>query len=183
MNALLATAACHAMGVPGGSAAASLTLLPPVEGRMERVDGGPGRVRAIVDYAHTPDALLRVLDTLAQLKPAGGRLGVVFGCGGDRDASKRPEMGRIAEERADMVILTSDNPRGEDPERILDDIERGMSGRRYRRITDRGEAIGAAVGELGESDILLVPVKEENYIRRVWESGCFFRIGSFCSSP
>jgi len=174
MNALLATAACHAMGVPGGSAAASLTLLPPVEGRMERVDGGPGRVRAIVDYAHTPDALLRVLDTLAQLKPAGGRLGVVFGCGGDRDASKRPEMGRIAEERADMVILTSDNPRGEDPERILDDIERGMSGRRYRRITDRGEAIGAAVGELGESDILLVAGKGRELYQESMGKRVFF---------
>lgn len=141
---------------------------------MERVDGGPGRVRAIVDYAHTPDALLRVLDTLAQLKPAGGRLGVVFGCGGDRDASKRPEMGRIAEERADMVILTSDNPRGEDPERILDDIERGMSGRRYRRITDRGEAIGAAVGELGESDILLVAGKGRELYQESMGKRVFF---------
>jgi len=174
MNALLAAAACYAMGVPGGAVAASFPFLPSVEGRMERVDGGPGRPRAIVDYAHTPDALQRALQTLACLKPTGGRLAVVFGCGGDRDVSKRPEMGRIAEQLADMVILTSDNPRSEDPERILDDIERGMSGRRHRRIADRGMAISKAVGELGERDILLVAGKGRELYQECMGKRMFF---------
>ncbi|KAA6233289.1 UDP-N-acetylmuramoyl-L-alanyl-D-glutamate--2,6-diaminopimelate ligase [Chlorobium phaeovibrioides] len=183
MNALLAAATCHAMGVSGGAAAASFPFLPPVQGRMERVDGGPGRVRAIVDYAHTPDALQRVLQTLARLKPVGGRLAVVFGCGGDRDASKRPVMGRIAEELADMVILTSDNPRSEDPERILDDIEQGMSCIGHRRIADRGTAISTAVAELGELDILLVAGKgresyQESMGKRVFFSDREFLLNS-----
>ncbi len=184
MNALLAAATCHAMGVSGGAAAASFPFLPPVQGRMERVDGGPGRVRAIVDYAHTPDALQRVLQTLARLKPVGGRLAVVFGCGGDRDASKRPVMGRIAEELADMVILTSDNPRSEDPERILDDIEQGMSGIGHRRIADRGTAISTAVAELGELDILLVAGKgRESYQESMGKRVFFFGSGVSAQLP
>jgi UDP-N-acetylmuramoyl-L-alanyl-D-glutamate--2,6-diaminopimelate ligase len=109
------------------------------------------------DYAHTPDALERALDAVRPF--ARGRLIVVFGCGGDRDRGKRPVMGGIAERKADVAIVTSDNPRTEDPERILDDIESGMRGTNRERITDRREAIERAIDMAGADDVVLLAGK------------------------
>jgi UDP-N-acetylmuramoyl-L-alanyl-D-glutamate--2,6-diaminopimelate ligase len=109
------------------------------------------------DYAHTPDAMTRVLATLRPLTP--GRLILVFGCGGDRDRAKRPEMARIAVEGADLVVITSDNPRTEDPERIMDDMEAGMGGAHHLRITDREEAIQEALAGAGKGDTVLLAGK------------------------
>jgi UDP-N-acetylmuramoyl-L-alanyl-D-glutamate--2,6-diaminopimelate ligase len=109
------------------------------------------------DYAHTPDALERVLETLRPLTP--GRLLVLFGCGGDRDRGKRPLMGRIAAERSDLAFVSSDNPRTEDPERIIDDIVAGMGGAAYVRIADRREAIAKAINAARAGDTLLLAGK------------------------
>src|SRR5258705_5572567 len=119
-TALAAAACAWALGVKPETIAARLGTMPQVPGRLEIVNGRPTVLR---DYAHTPDALERAIDAVRPF--ATGRLIVVFGCGGDRDRGKRPEMGRIAEAGADRGIVTSDNPRTEDPERILDDIEAG----------------------------------------------------------
>ena len=119
------------------------------------------RPLVVVDYAHTPDALARTLaEARGLLGEAGGRLVCVFGCGGDRDQGKRPEMGRIASELADVVIATSDNPRGEDPERILDAIESGRasgSGRaEWLRLVDRRAAIQQAIGSAHAADVVVI---------------------------
>jgi UDP-N-acetylmuramoyl-L-alanyl-D-glutamate--2,6-diaminopimelate ligase len=109
------------------------------------------------DYAHTPDALERAL---AAVRPfTRGRLVVVFGAGGDRDKGKRPEMGAIAERLADHAIVTSDNPRTEDPEAILDDIERGMERSNHERVEDRREAIGRALKMADADDVVLLAGK------------------------
>src|SRR5881409_29922 len=121
-NILGAAAAAWALGVPSEAIAAGLAAVAPPPGRLERFDG-PG-FTVMVDYAHTPDALARVLTVLRPLTP--GRLVVVFGCGGDRDPGKRPMMGEAAARLSDVVILTSDNPRTEDPGRILDAVEAGV---------------------------------------------------------
>jgi UDP-N-acetylmuramyl-tripeptide synthetase len=159
MNVLEAAAAGVALGIDPRSACRSLSTVSAVEGRMERIASGKSGFNIFVDYAHTPDALQKALDTLASLKSPGSRLFVVFGCGGDRDRLKRPEMGRIASLTADCVILTSDNPRSEDPEDILDEIEQGIRGVSHHRISDRREAIGKALGMLSAGDILLVAGK------------------------
>ncbi|MEP7326429.1 MAG: cyanophycin synthetase, partial [Gemmatimonadota bacterium] len=109
------------------------------------------------DYAHTPDALERALSALRPLTT--GRLLVVFGCGGDRDTGKRPVMGRIATELADLPIVTSDNPRTENPDAIIDDVERGMGAKPHRRIADRREAIHAALKEARAGDTILLAGK------------------------
>jgi UDP-N-acetylmuramoyl-L-alanyl-D-glutamate--2,6-diaminopimelate ligase len=109
------------------------------------------------DYAHTPDALERALATLRPLTR--GRLIVVFGCGGDRDKGKRPLMGRIAAEGSDLAVATSDNPRTENPDAILDEVEQGMGGTYHLRITDRLEAIRQELGEARSGDTLLLAGK------------------------
>ncbi|MDR1812894.1 MAG: UDP-N-acetylmuramoyl-L-alanyl-D-glutamate--2,6-diaminopimelate ligase [Candidatus Fibromonas sp.] len=132
-----------------------------VPGRFEVVYNKDGR-RAIVDYAHTPDALERTLT--AARKICKGNLLLVFGCGGDRDKTKRPEMGAIAEKMADKIWLTSDNPRTENPEQILNDVEAGMSSAKHKRQADRRKAIKAAATELNPNDILIVAGKgHEDY--------------------
>jgi UDP-N-acetylmuramoyl-L-alanyl-D-glutamate--2,6-diaminopimelate ligase len=153
-NALAAALAAHALGVPAGEIAGRLARAPQVPGRLELLHESPAVLR---DYAHTPDALARALEAVRPF--ARGRLVVVFGCGGDRDRGKRPEMGAIAEARADEVIITSDNPRTEDPERILDDIEAGMTAGRHRRVEDRREAIRAAIAGAGPDDLVVLAGK------------------------
>jgi UDP-N-acetylmuramoyl-L-alanyl-D-glutamate--2,6-diaminopimelate ligase len=153
-NALGAAACAWAVGVTAGDVAARLGTLPQVPGRLEIVGSRPTVLR---DYAHTPDALERAI---AAVRPfTAGRLLVVFGCGGDRDRGKRPEMGRIAATRADLAIVTSDNPRTEDPERILDDIEAGMGGVRHERIEDRRDAIARALELASPDDLVLLAGK------------------------
>jgi UDP-N-acetylmuramoyl-L-alanyl-D-glutamate--2,6-diaminopimelate ligase len=136
----------------------------PVPGRTERYGGGR-RPLVVVDYAHTPDALENVLRTLRELmaskdSPAKrpGKLVCVFGCGGDRDRGKRPEMGRIAATLADEAIVTSDNPRSEDPQAIIDDILEGMNGN-SEAVADRAQAIESAVRRAGAGDVILVAGK------------------------
>ena len=138
-----------------------LSNLTPAEGRFDLVTGRKP-VFAVVDYAHTPDALFNVLSTLIQVRSAGQRIFCIVGCGGDRDRTKRPEMARIAVTIADEVILTSDNPRTENPEDILDQMWAGVPEERkdqVLRITDRREAIRTGVRMARPGDILLVAGK------------------------
>jgi UDP-N-acetylmuramoyl-L-alanyl-D-glutamate--2,6-diaminopimelate ligase len=153
-NALAAAAGAWALGVPASTIAARLASMPQVPGRLEIVHERPTVLR---DYAHTPDSLERAI---AAVRPfTRGKLIVVFGCGGDRDRGKRPEMGRIAVQGADLAIVTSDNPRTEDPERILDDIEAGMTGVAHERIEDRRDAIARALAHAGPDDLVLLAGK------------------------
>jgi UDP-N-acetylmuramoyl-L-alanyl-D-glutamate--2,6-diaminopimelate ligase len=153
-NALAAAAAALAVGLPLDTTAARLSTLPQVPGRLERVLDRPVVLR---DYAHKPDALDRALDAIRPFTR--GRIILVFGCGGDRDRGKRPIMGGIAERKADVVILTSDNPRTEDPERILDEIEGGMERRDHLRIEDRRDAIARAMSMALPGDVVLLAGK------------------------
>ena len=142
-------------GVEPGAALAACERLTGVPGRLQRAAVHPSGAPIYVDYAHTPDALETVLEAL---RPhARGRLVVVFGCGGDRDRGKRPLMGRIAERLADQVVVTDDNPRGEDPAEIRRQILRAC--RHAREIGDRAEAIQAAAEALAADDVLLIAGK------------------------
>ena len=153
-NALGALAVSVTLGVPLSALVTKLNDLPQVPGRLEVISHSPAVLR---DYAHTPDALERAL---AAIRPfVMRRLILVFGCGGDRDRGKRPEMGRAAEKGADVVIVTSDNPRTEDPERILDDIEAGMTRRDHERIENRRAAIAHALKEARPGDVVLLAGK------------------------
>jgi UDP-N-acetylmuramoyl-L-alanyl-D-glutamate--2,6-diaminopimelate ligase len=155
-NVLAAFAIATALGVEDKAIQDGIANLKAVPGRMEFIEG-PGR-RAVVDYAHTPDALERLLDDVRQLSK--GKLICVFGCGGDRDPGKRPEMGAIAGRFADIVIVTSDNPRTEDPLKIIEEIENGLiAGVRYEVIPDRSEAIHRAVALSARDDIIVVAGK------------------------
>lgn len=156
MNALAAAAAVLGMGESLDTVVARLASAPQVPGRMEWLVENPCVV--IRDYAHKPDALERVLASLRPITQ--GRLMVLFGCGGDRDRGKRPVMGRIAALGADLVIVTSDNPRTEDPERILDEIVAGLpEGAAFRRIPDRRQAIAWALDQGRAGDTLLLAGK------------------------
>jgi len=152
-NALGAAAAAWALGLPVEQIAERLSTLPQVPGRLERVLDAPAVLR---DYAHKPDALERALTAVRPF--TAGRLIVVFGCGGDRDRGKRPIMGEIAERLADVVILTSDNPRTEDPERILDEIESGMH-LAHERVEDRRAAIARALALASAGDVVILAGK------------------------
>ncbi|MGB9681736.1 MAG: UDP-N-acetylmuramoyl-L-alanyl-D-glutamate--2,6-diaminopimelate ligase [bacterium] len=146
-----------------------LSSIPPVKGRMERIDiGQPFTV--ILDYAHTPDALERILVTA---KMMGKRLIVVFGCGGDRDKGKRPIMGKIATMLADLAIITSDNPRSEDPKDIIRDILNGVKGNNYKVFEDRKEAIFFAIDSADEKDIVVIAGKgHETY--QIFKDGTIY---------
>jgi UDP-N-acetylmuramoyl-L-alanyl-D-glutamate--2,6-diaminopimelate ligase len=154
-NALAAAACALGMGRPVAEVAQRLAAAPQVPGRMERIAGRPCVV--LRDYAHTPDALERALATLRPL--TAGKLILVFGCGGDRDRGKRPIMGRIAAELADVAVVTSDNPRTEDPDAIIDDIETGMGSVPHLREADRREAIAVALHAAGPDDTVLLAGK------------------------
>ena len=141
-----------------------LSMLRPVSGRFETVVAKDGTT-AVVDFAHTPDALENIIKTIDELRQSGQRLIVVCGCGGDRDKSKRPVMGGMAAKMADVAIFTSDNPRTENPEDILREMEAGVeAGDKYLKITDRHEAIKTAVMLAEPRDIILLAGKgHENY--------------------
>lgn len=147
----------HARGLERPEISKRISALAPVPGRMQTMRDARGRC-AVIDYAHTPDALERLLASLRELTP--GRLLCVFGCGGDRDASKRAPMGRVAEALADQVILTDDNPRSEDGTAIIRDIQSGMGQpERSRVIRDRAAAIAAALAEAMPGDLVVVAGK------------------------
>ncbi|MDR0712137.1 MAG: UDP-N-acetylmuramoyl-L-alanyl-D-glutamate--2,6-diaminopimelate ligase [Prevotellaceae bacterium] len=154
------------LDAPCGEALRIISTLGAVAGRFEYVRS-PGGVTAIVDYAHTPDALKNVLSTINRLRRSGQQIITVVGCGGDRDRTKRPIMAREATENSDRVILTSDNPRSENPDAILSEMYAGVSDEARAKtlsITDRREAIKAAVTLAEKNDILLVAGKgHENY--------------------
>jgi UDP-N-acetylmuramoyl-L-alanyl-D-glutamate--2,6-diaminopimelate ligase len=153
-NALAAAASGFALGLSPDMIASRLATVPQVAGRLEIISTSPTVLR---DYAHTPDALERSLKTARAFTR--GKLIVVFGCGGDRDKGKRPLMGQIAERDADCAIVTSDNPRTEDADAIIDDIEAGMRASQHERVTDRLSAIRRAIDLAGEDDIVLLAGK------------------------
>ncbi|MCY2929150.1 MAG: UDP-N-acetylmuramoyl-L-alanyl-D-glutamate--2,6-diaminopimelate ligase [Planctomycetota bacterium] len=159
-NCLAAAGAGIALGVPMGDVVAALGATGNVRGRLERVDV-PAPYSVFVDYAHTDDALGNVLGALRPLLH-GGRVIVVFGCGGDRDRTKRPRMAAVAQDLADRVIVTSDNPRSERPEAIIEEILAGLSEQGRRRtdvVADRREAIEQALAQAAPGDIVLLAGK------------------------
>jgi UDP-N-acetylmuramoyl-L-alanyl-D-glutamate--2,6-diaminopimelate ligase len=144
-----------------------MSMLTNAKGRFEKVTGNKDRITGIVDYAHTPDALEKVLDTLYEIRKPGHKTITVVGCGGNRDKGKRPLMAKVAVVKSDMVILTSDNPRNEDPEVIIEEMEKGIE-KEYKnktlRIVDRKEAIRTACRLAEPGDIILVAGKgHESY--------------------
>ncbi|GHH36266.1 UDP-N-acetylmuramoyl-L-alanyl-D-glutamate--2,6-diaminopimelate ligase [Streptomyces candidus] len=157
-NALAALVSCHVLGHDLGALVAALGQMPPVPGRFERFETAEG-TSVVVDYAHSPDSLDKVLTSIRGY--ARGRVITVFGCGGDRDTTKRAEMGRIAGMHSDLCVLTSDNPRDEDPEAILDQIAPGLAstGTPFERLADRREAIAHALAAAGPEDTVLVAGK------------------------
>jgi UDP-N-acetylmuramoyl-L-alanyl-D-glutamate--2,6-diaminopimelate ligase len=160
-NLLSVYAAAELLGASKKEILTVLSNLYPVSGRLEVVKS-PGGISGIVDYAHTPDALLNVIDTLNKIREGGVQLITVVGAGGDRDKTKRPKMAAISAEGSSKVILTSDNPRSEDPEKILDDMEAGITPdlkRKTLRISDRREAIKTAVMLANPGDVILIAGK------------------------
>ena len=159
LNALCAIAVARRLGVDDDVIRPALAAAEVAPGRFQPIDAGQ-RFTAVVDYAHTPDSLESALRTARAL--TAGRLIVVFGAGGDRDSGKRPQMGRVASELADLMIVTSDNPRSEDPEVIIEAILSGIAaedGAAVEPVLDRGEAIASAVAQASEGDVLLVAGK------------------------
>jgi UDP-N-acetylmuramoyl-L-alanyl-D-glutamate--2,6-diaminopimelate ligase len=165
-NALLAAEAALTLGVDADEVAFGLTQAPPVPGRMEPVviEGEEHAFSVLVDYAHTPAGLEVVLNELAQLKRPGSRTVLVFGCGGNRDQAKRPLMGRVAVGLADLAIVTSDNPRDEDPLRIIEQVRSGIDSATDRRAEvvfepDRRRAIAIAIERAESGDVVLIAGK------------------------
>jgi UDP-N-acetylmuramoyl-L-alanyl-D-glutamate--2,6-diaminopimelate ligase len=164
-NILAAAATSMALGLPLEAITEGVRLLPGVPGRFEVVSEPDDEVTVVVDYAHTDDALRNLLETARPLSPK--RLVTVFGCGGDRDRTKRPLMGMVAARLSDVVVITSDNPRSEEPQRIIDEIKRGIpagsqSASRasdIRSIVDRREAIERAVEQSEPGDVVLIAGK------------------------
>jgi UDP-N-acetylmuramoyl-L-alanyl-D-glutamate--2,6-diaminopimelate ligase len=165
-NLLAVYGASFLLGAENKEILTILSDLDPVSGRLEVIKS-PSGISGIVDYAHTPDALMNVIETINKIREVGVQLITVVGAGGDRDRTKRPKMALISAEGSSKVILTSDNPRTEDPEKILDDMEEGISAdlrRKMLRIADRREAIKTAVMLAGHGDVILIAGKgHEDY--------------------
>ncbi|MBU0983431.1 MAG: UDP-N-acetylmuramoyl-L-alanyl-D-glutamate--2,6-diaminopimelate ligase, partial [candidate division Zixibacteria bacterium] len=160
-NALAAAAGGLACGVDLDAVVKGLEAATPVDGRLNAITcGQPFAV--YVDFAHTPDAITRLCETVRELTD--GRLLILFGCGGDRDKGKRPLMGTAATENSDFAIVTSDNPRSEDPLAIIEDVKPGLVGENYQILPDRKEAIAAILKRAGAGDVVLLAGKgAENY--------------------
>ncbi|HET9652174.1 MAG TPA: UDP-N-acetylmuramoyl-L-alanyl-D-glutamate--2,6-diaminopimelate ligase [Usitatibacter sp.] len=157
-NLLAVMGALFAAGIDPAQAVAAVGRLQPVPGRLERV-GGQGQPLVVIDYAHTPDALEKALSALRPAVARGRRLVCVFGCGGDRDPGKRPLMGQAAMRLADHVVVTSDNPRSEDPHLIIEQILSGVPGSRAEAIEDRQVAIFSAIHHARPGDVVLLAGK------------------------
>ncbi len=162
LNCLSAAAGMLALGYDLNAIASVLPLVRPVPGRFEAVPNDKG-IGILVDYAHTPDALEKLLESVRELRPK--RIITVFGCGGDRDRTKRPKMARSASERSDITVVTSDNPRTEDPQSILDEVKLGIcDGKKWEAIIDRREAIARAIEIAEPEDVVVIAGKgHENY--------------------
>jgi UDP-N-acetylmuramoyl-L-alanyl-D-glutamate--2,6-diaminopimelate ligase len=161
-NLLAVYGAAMALGEEKTTVLQVLSTLTGAEGRFDYLLSPVERIIGIVDYAHTPDALINVLGTIAKLRKGGESIITVVGCGGDRDRTKRPIMGEVACEHSDRVIFTSDNPRSEDPLDIIRDMEASLGSaarRKYLVVPDRAEAIKTAISLAGKGDILLVAGK------------------------
>ena len=163
-NILAAVSTATALDISFDATEQGVAALEGVPGRFQMVSNPKDEVTVVVDYAHTDDALRNLLETARPL--ARGRLITVFGCGGDRDRTKRPLMGAVAGRLSDVIVITSDNPRGEDPTRIIEEIQRGLtadtrrdSGQRMLAIVDRREAIATAVELARAGDLVLVAGK------------------------
>jgi UDP-N-acetylmuramoyl-L-alanyl-D-glutamate--2,6-diaminopimelate ligase len=163
-NILAAVSTATALGLPFDAIERGVLALDGVPGRFQVVSGGKDEVTVVVDYAHTDDALRNLLETARPL--ARGRLITVFGCGGDRDRTKRPLMGMVAGRLSDLLVITSDNPRSEDPNRIIEEIQRGItadtrrdSSQRLLTIVDRGAAISKAIEVAKPGDLVLIAGK------------------------
>jgi UDP-N-acetylmuramoyl-L-alanyl-D-glutamate--2,6-diaminopimelate ligase len=166
-NAVLAADTTAALDVAPSAIAAALATVTPVPGRFERVDEGQ-RFTVLVDYAHTPDGLARVLAAAREV--ADQRVIVVFGCGGDRDAAKRPMMGAEAEAGADIVIVTSDNPRHEEPQVIVDAILQGMNARPFVVELDRRRAIAMAFDAAHDGDVVVIAGKGHETTQQIGDT-------------
>jgi UDP-N-acetylmuramoyl-L-alanyl-D-glutamate--2,6-diaminopimelate ligase len=171
MNLLAAAAASSALGFPLEAVRAGAERLALVPGRLEPVPNDRG-VTVLVDYAHTPDAVAHAVAAGREL--CAGRLISLFGCGGDRDRGKRPLMGRIASQGSDQVVVTSDNPRTEDPERIIQEIEAGMARKNYFVVPDRGQAIAKALELARSGDLVLLMGKGHEDYQIVGETKSHF---------
>jgi UDP-N-acetylmuramoyl-L-alanyl-D-glutamate--2,6-diaminopimelate ligase len=163
-NILAAVATAEALALPREAIERGVQSLPGVPGRFQRVSSPDDDVTVVVDYAHTDDALRNVLETARML--ARGRVIAVFGCGGDRDRTKRPLMGAVAGRLSDLIIVTSDNPRNENPIRIMDEVCRGLTAdtrkdrsQRLLTIVDRREAIATAIRQARAGDFVLIAGK------------------------
>jgi UDP-N-acetylmuramoyl-L-alanyl-D-glutamate--2,6-diaminopimelate ligase len=167
-NSLGAAAAAHALGCNFREAVSNLQKSPQVPGRMERVSTRE-RFQVFVDYAHTPDGLINALSSARALRPT--RIITVFGCGGDRDRTKRPLMAKAVEDGSDIAILTSDNPRTEDPKQIFEDTRKGFIKQSHVVIADRKEAIRTAIKNAQTGDLIVIagkghePYQEINGVR------------------
>lgn len=159
-NAALAAMTALSLGVSGADVACALAGFAGVPGRMERVAENPLDISVFIDYAHTPDALEKLLLSVRRFRRVSQRVILVFGCGGDRDRSKRAKMGQIATRLSDLTVVTSDNPRGESPAAIIAEIVRGMNKEKaYTIITDRAAAIAYAIDAAESGDIVLLAGK------------------------
>ncbi len=161
-NAASAFAAAFVGGISIDQILNGIKTVPLVPGRFEIVSGKTKK--AVIDYSHTADSLEKAISNLRKVMSAENKLITVFGCGGNRDVTKRPQMGRIATELSDSVIITNDNPRNENPKTIIADIEKGITKNNYEIILDREEAIKKAITESDDSSVVLVAGKgHENY--------------------
>jgi len=163
VNAVMAAVAAYASGMPLQDSFGALPALRPVRGRMQPVHGHPQGARIIIDFAHTPDALESALDALRAQTP--GALHVLFGCGGDRDRGKRPQMGAVACRLADKVIISDDNPRSEDPAAIRAEIRAACP--QAIELAPREQAIKSAIGGLGSDDTLLIAGKGHESVQMI----------------
>lgn len=166
MNSIAAVTTADAIGIPMEAIVTGCANVAPVRGRFESFTT-QGGVSVIVDYAHTPEALSQLLSSVRSL--AVGRVIVVFGCGGDRDRGKRPIMGDVASRLADVVIITSDNPRREDPRAIIADIEAGVSAEsnRAETVVDRAEAIASAISRASRGDMVVIAGKGHESVQEI----------------
>jgi UDP-N-acetylmuramoyl-L-alanyl-D-glutamate--2,6-diaminopimelate ligase len=161
-NVLAIYAAAELLGLENLESLKIISELNSVSGRFQYIISKEEKITAIVDYAHTPDALKNVLETINSIRTKNEELITVVGCGGDRDTTKRPKMGHIASALSTKVIFTSDNPRTEDPDKIIEDVEAGVEPQNFKKImsvTNRKQAIKTACQIAGENDIILIAGK------------------------